>query len=54
MANWSTFISIDELGHPPATIRGCVQLASTFNREAALNILGMYNLSISLASMKGS
>jgi hypothetical protein len=46
------YISIDQLGYPRASIREVVQLASTFNRDAALRIIGMYNLAVSLAATK--
>ncbi len=52
MPRFGTYISIDQLGYPRASIRDVVRLASSLNRDAALVILGIYNLSISLASTK--
>jgi len=44
MPRWGTFVSLDELGHPPATLREVVQSAAKINRDAGLIILGMFNL----------
>ena len=52
MPNWGLYISIDQLGYPRASIRDVVQLASTFNRDASLRIIGMYNLVASVAATK--
>ncbi len=53
MAQWGVYISIDQLGYPRASVRDAVRLASTLNRDAGLVILGLYNLALSLASIKG-
>jgi len=52
MAHLLAHISIDQLGYRRASIRDVVQLATGLNREAALIILGIYNLSLSLASVR--
>ena len=52
MPNWGLYISIDQLGYPRASVREVVQLASTFNRDAALRIIGMYNLAVSVTATK--
>jgi hypothetical protein len=52
MPRFGTHISIDQLGYPRATIRDVVALIKSLNRDAALVILGTYNLTLSLASTK--
>jgi hypothetical protein len=52
MPDWSTYISLDQLGHPKASVRDVVQLATTINRQRGLTILGTYNLALSLSAIK--
>jgi len=52
LEQFGTYISIDQLGYPRASIRDCVQIAETINRRAGLIILGMYNLALALASIR--
>ena len=53
MPRWGVYISLEELGHPRASIRDAVGIASTLNRDRALVILGTYNLALAVASMRG-
>jgi hypothetical protein len=52
MPKWGIHVSIDQLGHPAASLRDVVQLAKAFNRDAALVILGTYNLALSLSALR--
>lgn len=52
MPKWGIHVSMDQLGHPAASLRNVVQLAKAFNRDAALVILGTYNLALSLSALR--
>lgn len=53
MPQWGVYISLEELGHPRATIREVVGIVRTLNRDRALIILGTYNLALSIACIRG-
>jgi hypothetical protein len=53
MLKLGTIVSLDQLGYPPPSLRDAVQLAAQINREAGLNILGMFNLVQSVATING-
>src|SRR5262245_24287998 len=52
MPKWGVYISIDQLGYPQASIKDVIRLTKTLYRDSALQILGTYNLAISLATTK--
>ena len=53
MAQVGSFVSLDELGYPRASVREVVQMARRVNRDAGLVVLGMFNLVQSMATAEG-
>lgn len=53
MLRLGTIVSLDQLGYPPPTLRDAMQLAARINRDAGLNIIGMFNLVQSIATING-
>src|SRR5712692_7921412 len=54
MLRLGTIVSLDQLGYPSPSLRDAVQLAARINREAGLNIIGMFNLVQSVATISGT
>ena len=54
MLQLGTIVSLDQLGYPSSSLRYAVQLAARINREAGLNIIGMFNLVQSVATISGT